>query len=160
MKRNLLAALALLPALGGCGFTPLYADQGLVGSLEHVQVEAPQTRTGYLMREQLQDRLAIKRNETPEYRLVINLDETRLARGMRPNATADRYETRLRVNYTLTRISTGEVMLRRSHTISVTSDAAAQPYAGISAQQDAQERAAWEASEFIKTQLFRVLASK
>lgn len=158
--KKAVVALALLPALGGCGFTPLYADKGLVGSLEHVQVEAPQTRTGYLMREQLQDQLAIKRNETPEYRLVIDLDEVRLARGLRPNATADRYETRVKVNYTLTRIATGEVVLKRSNTVSVTSDAAAQPYASISAQQDAEERAAWEASLFIKTQILRALAAK
>jgi LPS-assembly lipoprotein len=160
MKKTVLAALALLPALGGCGFTPLYADKSVVGGLEHVQVEAPQTRTGYLMREQLQDQLAIKRNETPEYRLVIDLEEARLPRGLRPDATADRYETRLKVNYTLTRIATGEIVLRRSNTISVTEDAAAQPYASISAQQDAEERVAWEASLFIKTQILRALAAK
>jgi LPS-assembly lipoprotein len=155
-----LAAVALLPLLGGCGFTPLYADNSTVSGLSHVQVEVPQTRTGFLLREQLQDDLAIKRGEQPEYRLVIELDETRLPRGLRPDATADRYETRLKYSYSLTRIATGEVVLQRASTVSVITDATAQPYAGISAQQDAEQRVAWEASQFMKTQILRTLAAK
>lgn len=161
-KRTALAGLAvlLLPALGACGFTPLYGDQGLVHGLSHVQVETPQTRTGYLIREDLQDDLALKPDEKPEYRLVVDLNEMRLPRGLRADATADRYETRLKVGYTLTRIATGEVVVKRSSTISVVTPATAQPYAGIVGQQDAQERAAWEASQFIKTQLLRALAAR
>ena len=161
MKRAALAGLALtLPLLGGCGFTPLYADNSTVSGLSHVQVEVPQTRMGYLLREQLQDDLAIKRSEQAEYRLVIEMHEDRLPRGLRPNATADRYETRLKYNYTLTRIATGEVVLQRSSTVTVMSDATSQPYAGISLQQDAEVRVAWEASQFMKTQILRALAAR
>lgn len=161
-KGTVLAGLALLltPVLGGCGFTPLYGDPGVVHGLAHIQVETPKTRTGYLMREDLQDFLALKPDEKPEYRLAVQLDELRLPRGLRPDATADRYETRLQMTYTLTRISTGEVVLKRSNTVSVTTDATAQPYAGIAGQQDAQERAAWEASQFIKTQILRAFAAR
>jgi LPS-assembly lipoprotein len=161
-KRTVLAGLALLllPALGACGFTPLYADTGVVRGLEHIQVETPQTRTGYLMREDLQDDLALKPDEKPEYRLVVDLNEMRLPRGLRADATADRYETRVRVNYTLTRIATGEVVVKRSSTVSLTTMATAQPYAGIAGQQSAQERAAWEASQFIKIQVLRALSAQ
>ena len=161
-KRTVLAGLALLltPGLDACGFTPLYGDPGVVHGLSHIQIETPQTRTGYLMREDLQDDLALKPDEKPEYKLVVQLNEIRLPRGLRPDATADRYETRLRLTYTLTRISTGEVVLRRSSSVSVTTDATAQPYAGIAGQQDAQERAAWEASQFMKTQILRALAAR
>jgi LPS-assembly lipoprotein len=161
-KRTVLAGLAflLLPALGACGFTPLYADQGVVHGMAHIQVETPQTRTGYLMREDLQDDLALKPDEKPEYRLVVDLNEMRLPRGLRADATADRYETRLRVSYILTRIATGEVVVKRSSTVSVVTPATAQPYAGIAGQQDAQERAAWEASQFIKIQILRALSAQ
>ncbi len=160
--RTALTALALLPilALGGCGFTPLYADKGVVKGMAHVQVEAPQTRTGFLMRENLQDDLALKAGDKPDYRLVIDIAQTRLARGLRPDSTADRYELRLRVTYTLTRLATGEVLLQRMSPVSVTTDATAQPYAGIAAQQDSEERAAWEASQIIKTEIIRALAAK
>jgi LPS-assembly lipoprotein len=161
-KRTVLAglALSLLPALGACGFTPLYADKGVVRGLEHIQVETPQTRTGYLMREDLQDDFALKPDEKPEYRLVVDLNEMRLPRGLRADATADRYETRVRVNYALTRIATGEVVVKRSSTVSVTTMATAQQYAGIAGQQSAQERVAWEASQFIKTQVLRALSAQ
>jgi LPS-assembly lipoprotein len=162
-KRTVLAGLALLltPALNACGFTPLYADPVLVHGLSHIQVEVPQTRTGYLIRENLQDDLALKAgDEKPEYRLVVEINELRLARGLRPDATADRYETRLRLGYTLTRIATGEVVLKRSSIVSVVTPATAQPYAGIAGQQGAQERAAWEASQFMKTQILRALAAR
>jgi LPS-assembly lipoprotein len=163
LARSALAVLALLltPALNACGFTPLYADPGVVHGLSHIQVEVPQTRTGYLIREDLQDNLALHGgDEKPEYRLVVDLNEIRMARGLRPDATADRYETRLRMNYTLTRIATGEVVLKRSSTVSVVTPATAQPYAGIAGQQAAQERAAWGASQFIKTQILRALAAR
>jgi LPS-assembly lipoprotein len=163
-KRSVLAGLALLltPALDACGFTPLYADPELVHGLSHIQVEVPQTRTGYLMRENLQDDLALKAgtDDKPEYRLVIDINEMRLPRGLRPDATADRYETRLKMDYTLTRIATGEIVLKRSNNVSVVTPATAQPYGGIAGQQDAQERAAWEASQFIKTQILRALAAR
>ncbi len=161
--RTALTAFALLPilALAGCGFTPLYAEKGVVKGMSHIQVEVPQTRTGFLMRENLQDDLALKPGEEkPEYRLVIEIAQTRLARGLRPDATADRYELRLRVSYTLTRLSTGEVLLQRTSPVSVTADATAQPYAGLAAQQDSEERVAWEASQIIKTEIIRALAAK
>lgn len=160
MKLRLLAAMTATLLLGGCGFTPLYADKGVVSGLSHVQVEAPQTRMGYLLRESLQDDLAIKRGEPAEYRLVLDLNEMRLPRGLRPDATADRYETRLKLNYTLTRIATGEVVLKRSTTVSVISDAASQPYAGVASQQDAEVRVAWEASQMMRTQILRTLAAR
>jgi LPS-assembly lipoprotein len=84
----------------------------------------------------------------------------RLPRGLRSDATADRYETRLKVSYTLTRIATGEVVVKRASVVSVVTPATAQPYAGIAGQDDAQERAAWEASQFIKTQLLRAFATQ
>jgi len=163
LARSALAGLALLltPALDACGFTPLYADPAVVHGMSHIQVEVPQTRTGYLMREALQDDLALKGgDEKPEYRLVVDIAELRLPRGLRPDATADRYETRLKINYALTRISTGEIVLKRSSTVSVVTPATAQPYAGVAGQQDGQERAAWEASQFIKTQILRALSAR
>lgn len=163
-KRNALAAIGLTPALGlalaGCGFTPLYGEKGVVKGMAHIQVEVPQTRTGYLMRERLQDDLALKPGASPEYRLVIDINEARLARGLRPDSTADRYELRLRVSYTLTRVATGEVVLQRTSPVSVTADATAQPYAGIASQQDSEERAASEAAQIMTTEIARALAAR
>jgi len=56
-----LAAAALVSAsigLSGCGFAPLYAQPGVVSNLAAIQVEAPQGRTGFLIREHLDDAFA------------------------------------------------------------------------------------------------------
>ena len=58
------------------------------------------------------------------------------------------------------RIATGEVVLKRSTTVSVISDAASQPYAGVASQQDAEVRVAWEASQMMRTQILRTLAAR
>ena len=58
MKRALAAlVLALALPLGGCGFTPLYAQPGVAASLPVIEVIAPQGRVGELMREELNDAL-------------------------------------------------------------------------------------------------------
>ena len=57
MKRLLIlgGVLASGLALGGCGFTPLYAAPGVVPKLAAIDVTAPQGRTGFLLREHLDD---------------------------------------------------------------------------------------------------------
>ena len=49
MRRLLvLAAASGSLALAGCGFTPLYAQPGVVSNLAAIDVVAPQGRTGFL----------------------------------------------------------------------------------------------------------------
>ena len=67
-------------ALGGCGFTPLYATPGVAGGLPHIEVVAPQGRVGYLLREDLDDDLGHAKGDTPLYRLEMVLDRGAPAR--------------------------------------------------------------------------------
>src|SRR5579871_4242188 len=105
-----LAALAALAVpLGGCGFTPLYAQPEATSGLTHIQVVAPQGRVGYLLREDLDDALGHAKGDAPQYRLEMALEQGREAHGLTANATAQRYELDLTVIYTLIDISTGKV---------------------------------------------------
>jgi LPS-assembly lipoprotein len=150
------AGLALL--LGGCGFTPLYATPGVPGGLSSIQIVAPQGRVAYLLREDLDDALAHDKAAHPAYRLDFTIAETRGPRGLSLEDVAQRYELALRVRYTLTRtgddkpVHSGEVMSQVSY------DAAAEPYAGIAARQDTQERAAADAARRIQIELAAWLA--
>ena len=54
----LVAVMAV--GLSACGFQPLYAQQGVVSNLAAVEVVAPQGRTGFLIREHLDDLPEIK----------------------------------------------------------------------------------------------------
>ena len=156
-----LAALAMAAAasLGGCGFTPLYAQPGATGALTHIQIVAPQGRVGYLLREDLDDALGHAKGDAPRYRLEMVLDQARQAHGLTANATAQRYELDLTVIYTLIDISSGKVATTGQVVSNVSYDSADQPYAGIAARQDTQDRLASDAAQKIQVQIAAWIAT-
>ena len=149
-----LAGLTLAAAaLGGCGFTPLYADPGAVSGLTHIQVVAPQGRVGYLLREDLDDALGHSKGEPPKYRLEMVMNQVRQAHGLTENATAQRYELDLSVTYTLIDLASGKVATTGAVTSDVSYDSTVQPYAGIAARQDTQDRLATDAAQKIEVRI-------
>lgn len=158
MKRLLILGLVLSAAgLSACGFTPLYAERGVTGGLSHIAVEAPDGRTAYLLREELDDVLGHARNEAPAYRLTFELTENRVPRGLGPDNAASRYELSLQVDWKLLDAAGAELQSGRT-TVPVSYGAADPPYAGIAAQQDGQERAAAEAARRIRLDLAQYFA--
>jgi LPS-assembly lipoprotein len=160
--RAIAAAGLLLTAaagLSGCGFQPLYAQQGVVSNLAQVDVVAPEGRTGFLIREHLDDALAKNREVAPAYRMNLVVRETRYPRGVRIDNVATRYEYVMTAAYVLSRLPGGEVAKRGSVRVELTYDSADQPYEAIAAQQDAQDRAAQEAARRIQLELAAWLAT-
>lgn len=156
-----LSAATALPLLAGCaGFTPMYAQPGVVSGASRIDVRTPNTRTGYLLRESLEDALAWDRSAPAAYRLQVRLNERRTPRGLDENRVATRYEVRLEATYVLTELGTGRVLLRGSRPVNITYDTTDQPYAGVVAQQDSQVRAADQAAQLIKTDVITYLASR
>jgi LPS-assembly lipoprotein len=155
-----LAALLLVAATGmsACGFAPLYAQPGVVSNLAAIEVEAPQGRTGFLIREHLDDAFAKNRAVRPAYRMQLALAEQRYPRGVRVDNVATRYEYVLVATYALTTASSGAVAKRGTVRVELTYDSADQPYAAVAAQQDAQDRAAEEAARRIQLELAAWLA--
>ena len=163
MSRRLLAlaALALAAApLGGCGFTPLYAEPGTAGGLTHIQVVAPQGRVGYLLREDLDDALGHAKGDAPQYRLEMVLNQVRQSHGLTANATAQRYELDLTVTYTLIDIASGKVATTGAVVSDVSYDSTVQPYAGIAARQDTQDRLASDAAQKIQVRIAAWMATR
>jgi LPS-assembly lipoprotein len=159
--RNGAAALcaAFCLPLAGCGFTPLYATPGVSSGLSTISVEAPDGRTAYLLRERLDDALGRQPNVPPAYRLSFSFVETRDPRGLGPDNIASRYELNLVVDYVLTRIADGQAVRAGQERVLITYDAVRDPYAGVAAQQDGQERAAAEAARRIRLDLAEYFAS-
>ncbi len=156
-----LVALALLltaPALGGCGFTPLYATPGLSSGLSSIESVAPEGRTGFLLRQALDDALARDATRPAVWRLTMDLKEIRTSRGRRVDATASRYELMLVADWKLVNVATGAVAVEGSTQTEATFDRADQPYSGIVANQDAQSRAASELARKIQLQLANWMA--
>jgi len=153
-----LLAILALPGLSGCGFTPLYATAGVSSGMAGVDVITPEGRTGHLLSEDLQDDLAVDHARPATYRLALAVDETRYERGLSTEQLATWYELSVRVSYSLIDISSGKTLTAGVMPISVSYDAANDPYAGIVAQQDGQRRAAGEAAQRIRTKIAAFLA--
>ena len=158
MKRLLILGLAIGAAgLSACGFTPLYAEQGVTGGLSHIAVDAPDGRTAYLLREELDDVLGHDGDAAPAYRLTFELTENRVPRGLGPDNAASRYELSVQVDWKLLAAAGEELQTGRT-TVLASYGAADPPYAGIAAQQDGQERAAAEAARRIRLDLAQYFA--
>jgi LPS-assembly lipoprotein len=161
MKRTLLTALLATAAVGlsACGFAPLYAQSGVVSSLASIDVVAPEGRTGYLIRQQLDDAFAKNRAAPASYRMNVQISETRYPRGVRIDNVATRYEYILSATYQLVALPSGAPAKTGHVQVELTYDSADQPYAAVAAQQDAQDRAAQEAARRIQMELALWLAN-
>jgi LPS-assembly lipoprotein len=160
MRATILALLLSSAALAGCaGFQPLYGESAVTQNLAAIDVVAPEGRAGYLIRQHLDDRFAKNHSVTPAYRMTMLLNEARFPRGVRIDNVATRYEYVLVATYTLTSQPAGTVAKTGQVRVELTYDSADQPYASISAQQDAQDRAAQEAARRIELELAVWLAN-
>jgi LPS-assembly lipoprotein len=154
------AALAGALALSACGFTPLYATPGVTPGLATIQVVVPHGRTAFLLGEALEDELGTDKAAAPAYRLNLTVFERIFPRGLNLNGVAERYEMHVRVDYTL--VAVGDPAKALTHgldPVEVTYAETDQPYAGITAQQNAQQRAAATAAQHIRVDLAEYFAS-
>ena len=159
MRRALALAAACL-TLAGCGFTPLYATPGVTPGLTGIEVGAPKGRVGELLRGELEDALGRNLGSRPTYRLELGYVQARIGRGLREDNTVSRYELELPVDYRLIDAATGGLVKAGHVDAEVTYDSVDAPYAGVAAQQDAEERAAADAARRIHLELAAWLASR
>lgn len=161
-SRNVLTAGVLIAAsvvLSACGFQPLYAQQGVTSNLASVDVVAPEGRAGYLLGEHLDDAFGRNLDAAPAYRMHLVVRESRYPRGVRIDNVATRYEYVMTASYVLNALPSGAVAKRGVVRVELTYDSADQPYAAITAQQDAQDRAADEAARKIQLEVAAWLAT-
>lgn len=153
----ILAMFAL--ALAACtGFTPMYAEPGVVDGLQRIAVQTPDTRTGYLLRERLEDAFGRNLSAEPAYVLTTLVRESRAPLGRRADDTATRYELALTVSYVLRDARSQAQVHAGILTVTTTYAASSQPYAGVVAVQDGSERAAAQAADRIRSEIAQVLA--
>lgn len=150
---TLAAATAALTLSGCAGFQPLYGQSGVVKNLGAIQVSAPSGRTGYLVRQHLDDAFAKDHSAAPAYAMELSLGEARYPRGVRIDNVATRYEYVLTASYVLRSLPSRSLAKQGQVRVELTYDSADQPYASIAAQQDAQDRAAEEAARRIQMEL-------
>jgi len=154
------AALAATACLCACGFAPLYAQPGVTAGLTRIQVDPPKGRLGYLLAEDLNDSFGRAFGEPPAYRLELDLRPTRSGHGVTANDTAQRYELDLKVIYTLVEAGTGKVAHTGTVYSNISYDSVNEPYAGIQARNDVQDRLASDVAAKMQTQIAAFLATR
>ena len=138
MTRRL--AILLVFALAGCGLHPLYSGGGsgsVAATLRTVEVGPIEGQVGWLVRNKLVDRLA-----TPQYRLVVTLDDNITGFGIRGDRAVTRERRTLRARYQLVSIAKGTVVLDATAGSDAGIDVVSSEYATVAAEQTAAERLA------------------
>jgi LPS-assembly lipoprotein len=146
MRRLLpLLGLALTPSLTACGLHPLYegGSAGTVAmSLRTVQVAPIEGQVGWLVRNNLVDRLGESGSASPQYRLDVKLDDNITGFGIRGDRAVTRERRTLRARYQLVSLATGNVVLDATAGSDAGIDVVGSEYATVAAEQTASERLA------------------
>lgn len=155
-KVALLAMLPTLTLLAGCGLQPMYAggSSGTVArGLSEIEVPPIEGRSGWLMRNALQDRLGGSRSGTTRYRLDVRLDDRLEGLGVLGDDTIGRERRTLRARYQLVNVANGEILLDATAGSDAGIDVVSSEYATIAAEQTALENLSREVADRIVTQL-------
>ena len=153
--KKILSGLGTALALSGlsaCGFVPLYAQNGLVDHLSHIDLNTPDTRTGFYLRQDLITKLGDGDGPHP-YKIKVDIVEKRYEIGLNSFGTATRFEISNTVTYSLTEKATHKELIKKSFVDTVTYDSTENAYAGIAAQSDGQKRAATSIADHINSDL-------
>lgn len=158
----LLAALAAL-ALTGCGLSPMYgggASSAVAQGLAAVDIPPIEGRSGWLVRNALEERLGIAGQSAPVYRLDVRLDDRIDALGVLGDDTVTRQRRILRARYQLVELATGAIVLDATAGSDAGIDVVSSEYAVIAAEQTALENLAREVADRMATRIALTLRDR
>src|SRR3546814_20872124 len=113
MLRPALLLLAATTLLSGCQLRPIYANGGsgaVATALANIEVGPIDNRSGWLVRQELIDRLGTPQS-TPSYRIRVELDDDIVGYGIRSDDAITRERRTLRARYQLVSADNGLVLL-------------------------------------------------
>ena len=159
----LMAPVALLASLAGCGLQPMYAGGGsgaVAQGLAAVDVAPIEGRAGWLVRNALRDRLAQSGSAAaPRYRLDVLLDDELEGLGLLTDETIGRERRTLRARYQLVDLASGEIVIDASAGSDAGVDVVSSEFATIAAEERALENLAVAVADRIVTQVTLALRS-
>jgi LPS-assembly lipoprotein len=146
-----------LPALAGCGFSPLYGrgeDGSVAEELAKVKVKHIPNRSGQVLRNYLIDMLAPRGGvATGGYVLEVQLNEPRLQdQGISRSESILQYSYSAKADYAL-RDSSGRIILKGVAANSSTFTVSNSEYSNVAAQSNARDRVMEVMSSDIRTQI-------
>ncbi len=157
---KLTGAFLIAVSLAACGFTPLYGvHEGTTSRTENelaaIQVlPVRDDRLGYDVYNALFERLSPNGEPaSPDYTLRVRLAEDREGVAIDRDDSITRFNYRLNATYTLSDVRTGNVIHQGQSRSIASYNVVDNQFATLSAQRDAEERAAVELSEDIRLRL-------
>ena len=151
-----IAPILLVMMLPACGLQPLYSggSKGAVAAtLGTISVVAIEGKNGWLMRNALNDRLGTQNNVSPQFRLVVTLDDRISGFGVRADDTVTRERRTLRARYQLISTATGETVLAATAGSDAGIDVVSSEYATIAGENSALENLTQKVADQIVTRL-------
>ena len=138
-------ALLILGALAcsACGLRPLYADGSggpVASTLRSVSVAPIEGQIGWLVRNELNERLGSNADGDAAYRLEVELNDNVTGFGIRGDRATTRERRTLRARYRLIDLKNGGVVLDATAGSDAGIDVVSSEYATIAAEQTALER--------------------
>ncbi len=154
-RRTVLLAFGAM--LAGCGFHPLLKqvdDTGVRSELEAIEVTGLNDRVGYLVESSLLNKLNPTGLSVPSrYVLEIHLTQSINALGIQLDNTITRFDLSLDAKFDLRDQNNQQVIYHGTVRRIASYNASTAPYSELTAQQDAQRRAADELGNDIRNQL-------
>ncbi len=144
--------------LAGCGFQPLYGNRTQSDStpaqFAQIDVHDIDGRPGQHLRNYLIDKLSARGgNYKKQYRLDIALSDRKDGLAIRKDEAVTRFNYRLLGNVRLTRISDQQILYESAFRVTAAYNVVSSEFATLSAERDAEERAAQDMSGEIITRL-------
>ena len=138
--------------LSACGLRPMYAGGGsgaVAQGLAGIEVPAIEGRSGWLVRNALNDRFGTGGAAATRYRLDVRLDERLEGLGVLGNDSVSRERLTMRARYQLVDAGNGEILLDATDGTDAGIDVVSSEYAVIAAEQSAEERLAKDLADRI-----------
>lgn len=151
-----LAILLFCASLSGCSLQPLYSGGSagpVAATLQSVTVDPIEGKSGWLVRNALNDRLSAAGTATSRYRLVVKLDDQIEGFGVRADDTVTRERRTLRARYQLVDSATNETVLDATAGSDAGIDVVSSEYATIAGENTALENLSQKIAEQIVTRL-------
>lgn len=157
-SRRQMLALTGSAALAACGFKPLYGNRSASNAppMQFAQIDVKDIdgRPGHLLRNYLIDSFSARGgNYRKQYRLDISLSDSKDGLAIRADEAVTRYNYRLKSNFRLSRISDQQVLFESTLRVTSAFNVVNSEFATLSAERDAEDRAARDMSTEIVTRL-------
>jgi LPS-assembly lipoprotein len=145
--------LFVLPLVAACGFTPVYGPNAAGNALQNnLLVDEPDTRQGYFLTRQIEDRLG--RATNPAYGLAVTLDTSEEALAIDGDGDIARYNILGTANYVLRDLGTGAIVSSGKVSAFTGYSTTGTTVASLSVLRDARQRLMTQLADQIVTHLY------